>query len=105
MREAIEVDVAEMQGRLAAVLEKVVREQQTHVLTEDGDPKAALVPYQDYLRYRREYEEFWQDFNRRLDHLAERNAGFSDEEIAADIEAAREEVAALRAQTPVESKR
>jgi PHD/YefM family antitoxin component YafN of YafNO toxin-antitoxin module len=61
------------------------------VLTDESGPEAVLVRYQEFMKLQEavaltRFDELWE----RLD---EHNANHSDEEIAADIEATRAELA------------
>ena len=52
--------------------------------------RSRIDPYEDYLRYQQmEESEVLAQFNKVWDRLAQVNADFSEEEIAADIKAAR----------------
>ena len=52
-----------------------------------------LVPYAEFLRFQQfQASDVLPRFDRALARLAERNAGFSDEEVAADVAAARDEL-------------
>jgi prevent-host-death family protein len=74
-------------------LDEVVNEHVPYVLTRGSRPEAVLVPYTEYLRYQQLEER---DVLRRVDalmvRLAEKNATFGDDEIAADVAAAVKEV-------------
>jgi prevent-host-death family protein len=68
----------------------VVRKRTPLILTRGSRPKAVLIPYEDYLRYQQMQEsEVLARFDKVWDRLAEVNAAFSEDEIAADIKAAR----------------
>lgn len=55
-------------------------------------PEAVLTPYLDYMRFQEIQEsEALASFDRVWDRLADLNEVYSDEEIAADIEATRRE--------------
>ncbi len=89
---------AELEQCLQAVLDEMVRERVSVVLERDGQPQAALIPYAEYeafLRFLESRELISGRFSEMLDRLAEQNAHISEEEVAADVEAAREEVAAM----------
>jgi len=88
--------------------EKQVRETQvaylTHVvdlsrpvmLERDGQPMAAILPYQDYREFLdwREHRHLtaWQKLNRLLAHVHSRPTDMTPEQIEAEITIAREEV-------------
>ena len=84
--------VTELQRRFRAVFDEVVRKRIPVVLTRGSRPEAVLIAYQDYLRFQEMQEiEVLARFDQVWDRLAEANAAYSDEEIAADIDAARGE--------------
>ena len=82
--------VTELQRRFRSVFDEVARNRTPIVLTRGSRPEAALIPYEDYLRFQQMQEnEVLTRFDRVWDRLAEVNAVYSDNEIAADIQAAR----------------
>lgn len=84
------IGVTELQRHFRAIFDEVVRKKTPVVLTRGSRPEAVLISYQDYLRFQEIQEnEVLARFDRVWDRLAESNAAYSDEEIAADIEAAR----------------
>ena len=61
------------------------------ILTRGSRPEAVLIPYEDYLRFQQMQEsEVLARFDRVWERLEELNAAYSDAEIAADIEEARQ---------------
>lgn len=82
--------VSELRRSLRAVLEEVAHKRIPYVLTRGGRPEVALVPYDEYMRFRQLQEK---DVLARLDRLMERRAAhseaYSDEQVAADICSAR----------------
>jgi prevent-host-death family protein len=86
------IGVTELQRKFRPFLESVVRKRTPLILTRGSRPEAVLIPYEDYVRYQQLKEsEVLAQFNQVWDRLAEVNAEFSAEEIAADIKAARRE--------------
>ncbi|MBE0410375.1 MAG: type II toxin-antitoxin system Phd/YefM family antitoxin [Anaerolineales bacterium] len=86
------IGVTELQRRFRSVFDEVVRKRTPFVLTRGSRPEAVLISYQDYLRFQELQEsEVLARFDQVWDHLADVNDGYSDEEIAADIKAARRE--------------
>lgn len=82
--------VTEIQRKFRTYFEEVVRKRVPLVLTRGSRPEAVLIPYEDFLRYQQMQEsEVLAHFDQVWSRLAKVNASFSDEEIAADIEAAR----------------
>lgn len=84
------VGVTELQRRFRAIFDEVVHKRTPVVLTRGSRPEAVLIPYQDYLHYQEIQEgEVLARFNQVWDRLSELNDAYSDEEVAANIEAAR----------------
>ena len=84
------IGVTELQRQFRSFFEDVVRRRTPLILTRGSRPEAVLVPYEDYLRFQQMQEsEVLARFDQVWNRLAQLNASFSDEEIAADIEAAR----------------
>ena len=86
------VGVTELQRRFRAYFDQVVGKRTPIILTRGSRPEAALIPYEDYLRFQQMQEtEVLARFDQVWDRLDELNAAYSDDEIAADVEAARQE--------------
>lgn len=84
------IGVTELQRKFRAFFEDVVRKRTPLILTRGSRPEAVLVPYEDYLRFQQLQEsEVLARFDQVWNRLGQLNASFSEEEIAADIEAAR----------------
>jgi prevent-host-death family protein len=85
------IGVTELQRKFRPFFETVVRKRIPLILTRGSRPEAVLIPYEDYLRYQQLQEsEVVARFDKVWDRLAELNAEFGEEEIAADIKAARQ---------------
>jgi prevent-host-death family protein len=86
------IGVPDLERRLRAVLEEVVQQQVPYVLTEDSRPEAVLVPYDEFLRMQRFQEaRILARFDELLARMAERNAHYTEDEVAQDVAAARAE--------------
>lgn len=99
------IAVAELERCLQSVLDEVTRERTPYVVERDGQPEAALIPhveYEAFLRFQQARALISERFDQMLDRLAEQNAHYSEQEAAADVEAAREEVAAMPARQRAE---
>jgi prevent-host-death family protein len=84
------IGVTELQRKFRPFFEDVVRKRTPLVLTRGSRPEAVLIPYEDYLRFQQMQEsEVLAHFDKVWNRLAELNAATSDDEIAADIQAAR----------------
>ena len=84
------IGVTELQRRFRSFFDDVVRKRIPLVLTRGSRPEAVLIPYEDYLRFQQMQEgEVLARFDKVWNRLAEVNAAASDDEITADIQAAR----------------
>jgi len=85
------VGVTELQRRFRPFFEDVVRKRTPLVLTRGSRPEAVLIPYEDYLRFQQMQEgEVLAHFEQVWNRLSQVNAEVSRDEIAADIQAARQ---------------
>ena len=85
------IGVTELQRKFRPFFEGVVSKHMPLILTRGSRPEAVLIPYEDYLRYQQLQEsEVLARFDKVWTRLAEVNAEFSEDEIAADIKAARQ---------------
>ena len=84
------IGVTELQRKFRPFFESVVRKRTPLILTRSSRPEAVLIPYEHYLRYQQMQEsEVLARFDKAWDRLAEVNAAFGEDEIAAYIKAAR----------------
>ncbi|MBI4491681.1 MAG: type II toxin-antitoxin system Phd/YefM family antitoxin [Chloroflexi bacterium] len=87
------IGVTELQRRFRAVLDEVTHKRIPYVLTRGSRPEAVLLSYADFLRFQElDEQEVFARFDRLLARMAAENAGYSEEEVAADVEAARAEL-------------
>jgi prevent-host-death family protein len=88
------IGVTELQRRFRSVFDRVARENVPYVLTRGSRPEAALISYEEFLRFQALQE---QDVLARFDQLVARmaaqNESIGEEEVAADVAAARAELA------------
>ena len=88
------IGVTDLQRRFRAVLDDVVQRRTPYVLTRGSRPEAVILPYADYLRLQElDEQEVLTRFDRLMARMASQNAQYTDEEVAADIEAEREMLA------------
>jgi len=86
------IGVTELQRRFKNVLDEVVKRGVPYILTRGSRPEAALVPYDEFLRYQEFQErEILDRFDRLSERMAEQNKQYSEEQVEADILAARKE--------------
>lgn len=87
------IGVTDLQRRFKAVLDEVAEEQVPYVLIRGSQPRAVLVPYDDYLRYQEHQEsEILRRFRRLRTRMAEASADLSEDEVATEVAAARSEL-------------
>ena len=87
------VGAAELGKRFRAVFDEVTEDHVPYVVTRGEQPEAVLVPYDDFQRLLKQSDnEVLRRFDEVRARIRERTAGFSEEEIAADVAAARAEL-------------
>lgn len=87
------VAVADLEKRFRAVFNEVTEDHVPYVVTRGEKPEAVLVPYEDFQRLLKQSDdEALRRFDEVRARIRERTAGFSEEEIAADVAAARAEL-------------
>lgn len=92
-----QMDVPEFEQRVREVLREVSQERTAYLLSGDGRPQAAIIPYDEFVRLQRLDEQGVLDrFDRTLERMARANSRFSEDEVARDVEEARLEVRAER---------
>ncbi|MDX9993608.1 MAG: type II toxin-antitoxin system Phd/YefM family antitoxin [Anaerolineales bacterium] len=85
------IGVTELQRKFRSFFDDVVSKRTPVILTRGSRPEAVLISYEDYLRYQQLQEgEALARFDKVWERLAEVNAEFNEDEIAADIKAARQ---------------
>jgi len=87
------IGVTELQRRFRSVFDQVVKKNVPYVLTRGSRPEAALIPYEEFLRFQAlQEEQVLARFDRLVTRMAEQNVAVSEEEVAADAAAAIAEV-------------
>ena len=83
------VAVADLGKRFRAVFNEVTEDHVPYVVTRDQQPEAVLVPYAEFQRLLKDSDsEVLRRFDEVRARIRERTAGFSEEEVAADVAAA-----------------
>jgi prevent-host-death family protein len=87
------IGVTELQRRFRSIFDEVAKEHVPYVLTRGSRPEAALIPYEEFLRYQelREQDVFAR-FDALMARMAEQNAAIPEEEVEADVAAAQAEL-------------
>ncbi len=82
------IGVTEMQRHFRQVFDEVARDHVPYVLTRGSRPEAALIPYEEFLRFQALQEDrILAEFDGFIKRMQERNSRFSDEEVADDVAA------------------
>ena len=87
------IGVTELQRRFRSVFDEVANRRVPYVLTRGSRPEAVLIPYAEFVRYQELQEaEVLTRFDVLRARLAAQNVDVEEDEIAADIAAARNEL-------------
>lgn len=87
------IGVTELQRNFRAVFDEVARDNMPYVLTRGSRPEAAIISYNEFTQFLAWQEQaVLAEFDKAMQRMAERNANYSDDEIAADVEQAIAEV-------------
>jgi prevent-host-death family protein len=83
------IGVTELQRQFRRVFDEVVHKRTAYILTRGSRPEAALVPYEQYLKYAQADEAgVLKRFDDLLARMESANARYSDSEVEADLEEA-----------------
>ncbi len=92
------IGVTDLQRRFRSILNEVVGDHMPYVLTRGSRPEAVIIPYDEFTRFQAwKEQDVLYEFDRVMARLAEQNAVYGDDEVAADVEAAITEVRAAPA--------
>ena len=87
------IGVTDLQRRSRTILDEVVGNHVSYVLTHGSRPEAAIIPYEEFTQFLAwKEQDVLNEFDHVMERLAERNVVYGDDEIAADVEAALAEV-------------
>lgn len=88
------IGVTELQRRFRPIFDEVAQKNIPYVLTRGSRPEAALIPYEEFLRYQElQEQEILGRFDQLMSRMKAQNAAFADAEVSADVAAARDELA------------
>jgi prevent-host-death family protein len=88
------IPATELEHNVRSILREVAESHISCVVTERDEPEAVLVPYDEYLRFQRlQRDGVWERIERLQARMMERDSEWTDDEIAADVEEARREIA------------
>ena len=83
------IGVTELQRRFRSVFDQVSEGKVAYVLTRGSRPEAALISYEEFLRFQALQErDVMARFDRLVARMAEQNAAVDEKEVAADVDAA-----------------
>lgn len=87
------IGVTELQRRFRAIFDRVAKDNVPYILTRGSRPEAALIPYEEYLRFRMlQEQQVLARFDQLVARMTRQNADLDEEELAADVAAARAEL-------------
>jgi prevent-host-death family protein len=87
------IGVTELQRRFRVVFDEVAKNNIPYILTRGSRPEAALIPYQEFLRFQELQEaEVLSRFDQLMARMAEQTTA-NEEEVAADVNEALSELA------------
>jgi prevent-host-death family protein len=87
------VGVTELQRRFHSIFEEVTQENTPYVLTRGSRPEAAIISYEEYLRFQHLQErEILYRFDQLVTRMAEQNANVDEAEVNADVSATLNEL-------------
>lgn len=83
------IGVTELQRRFRSVFDQVSEGNVSYVLTRGSRPEAALISYEEFLRFQALQErDVMVRFDQLVARMAEQNAAVDEGEVAAEIDAA-----------------
>ena len=87
------IGVTELQRRFRSVFDQVAKKSVSYVLTRGSRPEAALISYEEFVRFQALQErDVMARFDQLVARMAEQNAAVDEREVAADIDAALAEL-------------
>jgi len=85
------IEIAELQKDVNHVVEEVASTKVPYVLTRNDKPSAVMISYEDYIKLLSR-EDVIARFNESWAKLGDMNIKYSEEEVAADLELATQEL-------------
>ena len=90
------IGVTDLQRRFRPIFDEVVHQRQSYILTRGSRPEAAMIPYEDFLRFQQLQEsQVLTRFDRLQARMAQLNAAYNEAEVEADLRAADAELEAV----------
>jgi len=83
------IGVTDLQRRFRPVFDEVAHKRRSYILTRGSRPEAAMIPYEDFLRFQQLQEsQVLARFDRLQARMVQLNAVYSEAEVEADLRAA-----------------
>lgn len=89
------LEIPQLPQAIENALIEVASTHMPYILTRNNHPAVVMIAYEDYLKLLSR-EDIWTRFEKTWAELGELNAGYSEAEIEADLQAATQEVRARR---------
>ena len=87
------IGVTELQRRFRVVFDEVVGKNVPYILTRGSRPEAALISYEEFVRFQAfQEQEVLARFDQLMARMARQNAAVSEEEVSSDVAAALAEI-------------
>jgi prevent-host-death family protein len=87
------IGVTELQRRFRLVFDEVAKKNVPYVLTRGSRPEAALISYEEFVRFQAlQEQDVLARFDRLMARMARQNAAANEEEVLSDVAAARSEL-------------
>lgn len=87
------IGVTELQRRFRSVFDQVAKNHIPYILTRGSRPEAALIPYEEYLRFQElQEQDVLTRFDRLAARMAEQNVAASEDKVAAEVATAQAEL-------------
>jgi len=83
------IGVTDLQRRFRPVFDQVAHKGQSYILTRGSRPEAAMIPYEDFLRFQWLQEKrVLERFDLLLTRMVQLNVAYREAEVEADLRAA-----------------
>jgi prevent-host-death family protein len=90
------IGVTDLQRRFRPIFDEVAHEGQSYILTRGSRPEAAMIPYEDFLRFQQLHEKrVLERFDLLLARMVQLNAAYREAEVEADLRAADADLGAI----------
>jgi prevent-host-death family protein len=90
------IGVTDLQRRFRPIFDQVARKGQSYILTRGSRPEAAMIPYEEFLRFQQLQEsQVLARFDRLQAGMVQLNAAYREAEVEADLRAADADLGAI----------